>query len=257
MGRIRDIKNMWGVTGGENPQRADLWQLDMQDVVDGINDTPGLGTSILPSIPRYYTVSLDLPELKVRGEMVRRDSRPYTMPGHDEALDPVRIVFYIDDGFTGAASRPEDIPKSKIYSLLDTWRALVRAGRGALGSEQSITLNADYTIIFRFPITIYLLRGYDLQNSAGASQLALSQARDAMALFGPQFNATSSALGAASSSLGTLSAISGGLEIASAYRLENCWLSSFKIGQLSYEGSKSAVLDVVLHAENILQLTTA
>jgi len=254
---------MWGVTGGENPQRTDLWQVDLTDVLDGLNDQAGLEFLLKP-IPHYYAASVALPELRVKGEAIRRDSRAYMMPSWDEPLEPVKIIFYVDDGFNRAAVSSNDIPNSKIYRLLDSWRQVVRAGRGAVGSENEISLNADYTLAFRFPINVHLLRGYDLMQAtrqAGQAQALTGLSNSVQQTFGggllgQLLSPISVSASAAAGVLSDINSLTNFLEVASSYRLENCWLSGFRIGELTYEGSKALTLEASIYTENVLPVST-
>jgi hypothetical protein len=151
--RIVQQKNPWaaqaGAGGGLDPQRSDLWTVDFKQVSDGLSVV--LEQNV-PGIPTYFAQSLNFPEPKVRGEMYRRDSRPYNMPGFDEPLDPVRMTFILESPGPGTSSR--------IYRFLDNWRQVVRAGRGAMSAAgASITLDENYRIDYAFNINVFLLAG--------------------------------------------------------------------------------------------------
>jgi hypothetical protein len=134
---IAQQSNPWVVSapdgGGLDPQRTDLWGISMEQASKGLSTM--LGQAVL-DIPTYYAQSLVWPELKIKPDQIRRDSRPYNMPSFDEPLDPVRITFIMD-------AAPNS---SRIYWFLDRWRQVVRAGRGAMSNENTIPLNANYRI---------------------------------------------------------------------------------------------------------------
>lgn len=225
MARIRDVKdqrNTWGSAGDDAPnaQRADLWQVDLQSVVTGLNqqitDT-GVGLNFLPEFNRFLAQSVSLPELKVGSAEYRRDSRPFLMPVFDEPLGPFSIKFLMDS--------PTDSKSSKIYRLLDTWRAAVRAGRGGMGNEASMVLNSDYRIDFTFNIALTLLRGtVNLQAAATSDGVTPS----------PDL------------------AINNDLEVCGQYTLNDVWLSSFKVGDLTYTtGNQLVIIDAQFVAGNL------
>jgi len=222
---IKHFKNPWGVQGGPNIQRTDLWQVDFTAVIQGLNQhittdlslpslPEGLSGSLslprLPEIPRFYPAAITLPELKIKAEHVRRDSRIYPMPSWDEPLESIKMVFLVDDG--GAAHM------SSIYAILDVWRTVVRAGRGAVGAEREIYVNSRYQIAYGFPVYIYLAKGTDPPPSSQWDYNTIP-----------------------------------GFQLSGIYRLENTWLSSFRINNLTYERSGVLTIDAVFYADNIFQ----
>ncbi len=220
--RIVNQINPWGRAGegGEEPQRTDLWAVDLRLAVDGINQAlqGRIPQNPLAQVPSYFAQSVALPELMIKAEPVRRDSRSYNMPSWDEPLATTRIVFLVD-----AQTRYS----SRIYALLDRWRMLVRAGRGGVGAEPGITLNSNYRIDYAFSIMVGLLCGGSAQTQTGTLD-------EAVADF-----------------------LAGGwvdndLEYSGQYLLENAWLGSFKMGDLSYEGAKLATIDATFYADNVL-----
>ncbi len=269
MARIRsNILNRWGVSGGADPQRADLWQVDLSSVIAGVRTS---GAWCPESIPPYFAASISLPELKVKSEVYRRDSRAYQMPGYDEPLDAVRISFHLDDA-TLATRDQTVVSQSMVYRVLDLWRRMVRAGRGSMGAEPSIVLDDNYRVDYAFPIYVYLMRGYGLppesltQSSrirpgvstpnglvrvnVGDQDLMLrdtseetvtrAQVTESLADSGQLFN----------------SQMNQGLYISGILYLEWAWLSGFKLGELTYTGNNIATLEATIYCENILQATT-
>ena len=174
----------------------------------------------LALVPSYFAQSVSLPELAVKAEPVRRDSRAYNMPSWDEPLGTTRITFLVD-----AQTRFS----SRIYRLLDSWRMLARAGRGSVGTESSVILNPNYRINYAFTIMLSLLCG---GLSAAASAATLDEA--AADFLGGSFH------------------IDNDLQYSGQYLLENAWLGSFKMGDLSYEGAKSATIEATFYADNVL-----
>ena len=143
-------KNIWGSssTQGLDQQRDDLWFVDFKVVADSLNFT--LPTSWL------YVKSLKLPDLDVTGEVFKRDSRPYYLPGYDKPVDVVTMSFYYSIPQTGQIYPP-------FYHLLYKWRARVRAGRGAISgeSEEFISKSNNYgaSLPCRWDLPCRFLRG--------------------------------------------------------------------------------------------------
>lgn len=273
---IQNQRNPWGAQaglGGEEPQRSDLWVVDLTSVLRGI--TTALNVT-LPPIPAYFAQSVSIPELRVKADSYRRDSRPYNMPTWDEPLDPVKISFILDAALPGYASR--------IYNVLDRWRSLVRAGRGSMSKEAVPVLNNNYRIDFQFNVTVMLLRGgHAAINSALSQTDALAQSATPAPtrpnIFSLQPNNTSTAQkqaptdtqqvadqaiqaanqqAAANASTALLlanavqlSSVDNDLEYSGAYTLQNCWLGGFRISDLSYANAQISTVEATLYAEDV------
>jgi hypothetical protein len=237
--RIFEQKNVWGSQGGLNPQRADLWFVDFTQVLRGINaQLPNtdntmvvlpLATLVSPfyvttalaplgsRVEPYYVASVSLPSLGIKAEEIRRDSRPYMMPGFDDPLSEIKVVFILES--------PVSTKNSKIYQFLDTWRAFTRAGRGAMGNEKTVTLNSRFTVVFRFPVSITLLRG--------------------------NANPTIQTLAVANAQL----PVSNDVEDCGVWQLENMWLSRFRATDLDYsKGNEIVRIEATFYADNIRDL---
>jgi hypothetical protein len=269
MSRIRsNIRNGWGSAGGADAQRADLWQVDLSSVIAGVRRAGGWCPE---SIPPYFAASISLPELRVKPEVYRRDSRAYQMPSFDDPLDSVKIMFHLDDA-TLATRDQNVVAKSMIYRVMDLWRKVVRAGRGALGAEDSIPLNANYTIEYAYPIYVYLLRGYGLpptsftqtalaqkgQQTASGSIRASAGDRDLMFRDTNEVSATRTRVTESLSDRSELYSkqMEEGLYISGILYLEWAWLGGFKVGELAYNGNNIATLETTIYCENIFQSAT-
>lgn len=251
MPRVRNIKNEWGVQGGPNPQRSDLWQADLENVIRNLNRSDPYHPD-LQILPRYVPCAVSLPSMKVKPEVYWRDSRPYQMPSMDEPLDGVRISFIMDDG--------KNVAQSEVYRVLDSWRRLVRAGRGALGSERFLVLDQDYTLAFRFPIYLYLCRGHGPAPPASTVATESRFARPNTTTQNATFDATSALAPSAIQTRRLVEReeafrqqLTAGLELTNIFMLENAWLADFKISDMSYDQAKVLTIDGTFFAENILQ----
>lgn len=218
MARIRNIPNPWGKQPRTNLQRSDLWQVDLSAVAQGIRETLGY----CPEIPSYYSASVSLPELKVTSEPIRRDSRTYQMPAHDAPVEAARLVFRVDDG-QGGSSNDRSVGTSTICLVLDYWRRLVRAGRGAVGTEPEIRLNTNYRVDYAFPVYLYLLRGYGDESQTVIAPDGFKQA------------------------------LEGGLYISGIYVMENAWLSAYKLSDLNYDSTGHLTVEATICCENLLR----
>lgn len=252
--------NQWGKAGGENPQRNDLWQVDLGQVRYGLNANEDLSIATVPNIPRYYHASVVLPEMKINTETIKRDSRSYNMPSWDAALEPIRMTFVVDDGGKVLNSDSSEVAPSKIYTLLDAWRSVVRAGRGAVGNEPAMTLNAEYRIEYAFPVYIYLLKGQSLPWDSSHSQVQSTP--PGQKTFGSTFDGNGGPVW--SNALQTKQAANftqlvtdqAGLDVSGVLCLENAWLAGFKLGELNYERTATLMLEATIYADNILSCPT-
>ena len=212
---IEEQRNVWGSASpnGQDAQRSDLWVVDLRQVIDGINSVLSNTFEQLEPVGSFYAQSVALPTLQVKADQVRRDSRPYNMPTWDEPPGETRLTFILDARVNARHSR--------IYTLLDRWRMLVRAGRGQMGTEAGVNLDEHYRITYAFALPIKLLRG-SVPNVVIAN-IGWQPGND--------------------------------LELSGEYLLEKAWLSSFKMGDLSYEGSKTVMLEATIFAENFADKT--
>jgi hypothetical protein len=210
---IAQQSNPWVVSapdgGGLDPQRTDLWGINMKQASDGLSSM--LGQSVL-DIPTYYAQSLQWPELKIKADEFRRDSRPYNMPGFDEALDPVKITFIMD-------AAPNS---SRIYWFLDRWRQVLRAGRGAMSNENTIVLNSNYRIDYAFNLNVFLYHG-----SRGSITNVLDGQQE-----GPV-------------------TVDNDLQLVGSYTLVNAWLGGFKIGDVSHLDTRVQTIEATFYVEDI------
>lgn len=209
MARIVQQTNPWvtqaGGGGGLDPQRSDLWKIDLSQVSNGL--TRVLGRRV-PGIPTYFAQSMSLPEPRVKADTFRRDSRPYNMPSFDDPLDAVKINFILESPGPGESSI--------IYRFLDQWRQVIRAGRGGMSaSAPNIALDANYRIDYAFNINVFLLRG-----TSGAEITSTGPNND--------------------------------LEYSAVYTLVNAWLGSFKLADVSHEGTRVMTVEAQIYPEDIL-----
>jgi hypothetical protein len=272
---ISNQKNPWGTQraeGGLEPQRADLWIVDIDSAVRKIRRVLSLP---LPEIQYFYAQSVALPELVVRPDQFRRDSRPYNMPSFDEPLQPVRITFLVDN--------TDDEQSSDIYTVLDAWRTVVRAGRGAMSSERQVFLNENFRIDFAFNIYVMLVKGGHALIETTTAKAKTKSALTSQQPSGPLFsirrdpsalNQIPTPLNAGQASqqqtetqqqaalfqasvanqlsgLST-SAVQNDLQSASLYALENAWLSSFRINELNYASNQLLTIEAQFYADNIV-----
>lgn len=235
MGRIiEEQRNLWGAQGQEvEPQRADLWVVDFRQAITGLNQQIATLESsdlekLADTLEPFYATSVNLPVLATRAEDVNRDSRTYKMPGADEPLGEIKIVFLFDT--TTNAKR------SKVYALLETWRAFIRAGRGAMGNEASVTqLNEHFRIDYAFDIGLTLLRGSSNPTVNFSNQVSNVGNPSAS----PQFVIDAG--------------VTNDLEQTAIYLLENAWLGSYRITDLDYSrGNELVKIEATFYAENIL-----
>ena len=196
--------NPWGKT--IDAQRSDLWQVSFITAVSAIKACAGTAKTFsgLINIFEYEAQSVALPERRVKADPIRRDSRVYNMPGSDEPLDAIKMTFLLDSAASTSTS-------SNLLTILAAWRALVRAGRGAVSVEDGFTLNANYRIDYAFnvPVTLYqggAVDGYGTKND---------------------------------------------FDVSRVFVLQNCWLSGYKLLDLTYGDSKNVLVDATFYADDL------
>lgn len=255
MARVIDNQaNMWGRSYGAEAQRSDLWIVDFRDVLQLLSASILQGSAmskgvaepyIPPKLATYHAQSVTLPDLKVRAEAIRRDSRPYQTPSWDEALEAITFSFILDCWKAGK-SYAVDPYRSDIYQMLDVWRAVVRAGRGAMSGEYAITLDANYRIDYKADVRVNLMRGVAPQviTTGNAVPLTLGISRDNEAALAQVIEASGNT-------------IVNDLAWSMKFTLINCWLASFKLSDLNYEAAQVVKLTATLYADDIQQQTVA
>jgi len=211
-------KNLWGTSGGREPQRADLWIFDLapllapekavQQIISAKTNSP---LQIPATEAKVFCTSLDLPELKVNPDVTRRNSRPYNFPGADEPLGAITAKFIVDVGLVASTS--------EIYRLFDAWRAAVRYGRGSMSDEQMpVSLGPDYRVDYSFDLRVALCKGVKIYDDQVPSYNAMPQEQ---------------------------------LEESTVLYLVDTWLSSFKLDSLDMSQGKILTLSATMYADDI------
>jgi hypothetical protein len=268
MGRIiSQQRNTWGSAGNtDNPQRADLWVVDLQSVVRGLNAAivanPTFDIAQLVELPLYFAQSIALPELKVTPAEFGRDSNPHQMPLNDEATGMVRIVFYMDS--------PGNQARSKVYQLLDTWRTFVRAGRPTFGSENGIPLyttsdKVTYSTDHAFNISVQLLRGaskpeiIDVVNNISNEYYGnLDEfSRELASLPVEEREARMKQMLVNAGRTDEVGVIND-LEVCGHYQIQQAWLSSFRVSDLSYvNGGALTTIEANIYADYFIDMAAS
>jgi hypothetical protein len=262
MSRVVDVQvNPWGRWLGPEPQRSDLWIVDFSYVLtmlgknaknSAMQGNPDNGVPYTPpEWATYLAQSVTLPELKVAMEPIRRDSRPYPTPAWDQPLDAISMNFILDASAKGSAA-PNPY-RSDVYQMLDLWRASVRAGRGSMSSEYCLTLNSNYQLNYKSIVRVLLLRGgtpFPPPNGPSAADIVGLYANGLTP--GAINNMLVSMNGDVAQASGSPDP-QNDLQFAMQYDLVNCWLSGFKLSELSYEQSKVLTLQATFYADDIQQ----
>ncbi len=226
--------NPWGKI--RDPQRTDLWYADLDAALTGIAKqvTSADVYEQLGQLKPFEVASISIPELRVKAEPVRRDSRVYNMPSWDDPLDAVKIVFILGD-------------QSSLVRILDAWRAIVRAGRGGVSAESNFILNDDYRIDYAFDIQVFLVRGGTI------SEIVTAQPPLQRSLSPPVTNEDITALNAPPQAQPPLRVpYKPDFDISHVLVLKNCWLAGYKFGELAYDGAKIMTVEANFYAEDVL-----
>lgn len=270
---VENQTNLWGKQQGIEGQRSDLWLVDFRETLEGLHrvavtastaDTETSGSVnlqppmdfLLPKLATYYVHSVALPDLRVRSDAVRRDSRPYQMPTWDDPLDPIRMTFLLDCYKPGRETSPY---KSEVYCLMDAWRSVVRAGRGSLSSEYAIRLDNDYRIDYAFNVEVKLLRPGSPQltsvnpNFFGGQKTLAQRDQAYLGSGAGVYPGNTPYPSLAVPDALNYTVVQNDLQEALKLTLVKCWLSSFKVSDLSYEQAKLVQIEATLYAEDIQQ----
>ena len=264
--------NLWGRQAdsglGLEPQRTDLFFVDFASAQKNITLIAGLKGIAAPILPQYVR-SVTLPELRTKSDPIRRDSVAYNMPSWDDPLDPIKINFLLDTH--------EQDDTSDVIQFLDAWLAVTRAGRGSrVGGYYKpngwLTLNADYTIDFRFNINLYLLRGANLtvggfvnnntddpqfkayQARANAAYRNLKKAAGLVQQGQPVPDAApdnSDEVARTYASQSDGSVVAQDMVLHSIYVLRNAWLGAYKLSDFSHNESTLALVEATFYADSV------
>lgn len=234
MARINDWqKNPWGVT--LEAQRSDLWYVNLDSVVREFSAAGLFGADEVygnfnGGNTQFYALSVSLPEQKINSEIVRRDSRPYHMPSWDEPTGQIRMDFIHD---VSSVAHPGVGRQSEIVKLLTVWRAVTRAGRGAMSTEARYSMSPEYSLplsaanrasLHAFDIPIYLLAGAGVPGVSTETGVELSFDADVETL----------------------------MQNATQYTLKNAWLSAFQPSQLSYSAAGVMTVTASFYADDVV-----
>lgn len=274
MRKIKNQKNLWAARGGVDPQRNDLWVLDLSGAVKRINEVAFQTTFIAPiddrNFTHFYAQSVSLPSIDVKAKSVMRGSTPHNTPDYDEPLGAARVTFRMD-------SRQE-WQGSEIYRLLDGWKALVRAGREPRGAEYVVPLSPNFRMEYAFNVSVLLLRG----SSRPRIEMEVDAQRDigtgvsVKPAFKPNLRDNELFPGSTSEieaqllkgNLARFSNLSrselpkpvmvvNDLEVSAVYAMERAWLGGFKVSDLSYEGQAGIVtIEATIYMSNLLDMAT-
>lgn len=233
-------KNCWGTTTEEGlePQRNDLWLVDLSEVVKGLDKLRlfyKVGVSNAPVFLPQFVQSVTLPEQKIKAEVFRRDSVPFNLPSWDEPLDATKIVFLLDT--------QERVNQSVVLAIMKAWTLAVRAGRGNrtdgpyATTKNSVTLDATFRYDYAFSVRIALLRG-------GKGET--TEPNDAQMV---QMN-TPTKRTQGQQKARPLTQISR-LQYSGNWLLKDAWLGGWKMSDLNYTTSGLVTVEATLYAESL------
>lgn len=157
---VVNATNPWGVLGGLEAQRTDLWRLNLQNPIayfqtqaDELFASVNLAKEFLPSLDEawFYALRATLPVQKINSRRVIQGTVPRNLPAYFEAIDTVRVDFVHT---TAEAQTP-------LMTLLEIWRAFTRMGRvGGNDSEDTLLLpDATFKPTFKFDLGIQMING--------------------------------------------------------------------------------------------------
>jgi hypothetical protein len=143
-----------------------MWMLDFTNVVQGLRSVWQEPIDIGDDL-HYFAQKISLPPVQIDTMKVMVGSVPVSFPGMDAVMGDLRIDFLHEIPPPGGRQR------SRIYFLMNLWKACVRAGRTGLTLDNLITPlsppnNGTGSMVpqFKYDIGIKLLRGLGSQEAA-------------------------------------------------------------------------------------------
>lgn len=222
--------NPWAKVGGLEPQRADLWILNLEKVLAAVRANPQFSGLDLPDpdTTRYYARQVILPEVRMTEVESRTNSIPKMFPGYDEPIGGVRIDFLVDAWQATSNGKFPVQPQiqSRIYNLLNSWHQLARVGRQMRASTQDgfqLLLDENprsYATYFKFDAIIQLYSGL----IEDTTQLSTESSNS----------------------------IAEGVEPTSSFNLRKSWVSSIQIGNLDHATNGLLTVSATLVPEAIV-----
>lgn len=170
----------------------------------------------------FFAKSITLPDMAVQTDTFKRGSVNFLAPGWDTARGLIKCVFRYDS--------PSVVTYSQIFDVFDRWEARVRAGRDGYSSTTDLYIDdfSDFRVPFRWNVDLHFLRGLG---------------PDDMAKLVDQLE----------------SPLTGGLntlDIASSYRLVDCWLSSRTITELDQQENGPVEIQALIVSEDVVMLNS-
>ena len=222
--------NPWSKQGGLEPQRSDLWVVELEQVVNGVRNVPQFAGMTFPdpNTSKYYARQVIFPDISMAAVESKRHSVPIEYPGFDEPIGQVRIDFMVEAGQTKSDGSLFPQQNSRIWNLIRCWHQLARVGRVSRTSLEdgfSIPLQeiaTSYASSFKFDVNVNLFSGPDTAPDFG--------------IFGQTFKPTAGLLPTTSS------------------LLKRCWVKAYQIGNLDHEGNAFLKLTVTLVTESIVPI---
>ena len=210
--------NPWGryspTQSGYDPQRTDLWQLDLAQALNGVRSKVARAATIFSNskaeeiffaLPAssdmpFYARRVNLPSFKTNLSQVRRDNVPSQFPGYDDPPG-VMVVDFIHETVGSYASYRGSV----MWALFEAWRAVVRAGQQLSPESSALALSLNeakdpgttLAVTSAYNIGINLLSGF----VTAQSQTTAAQGAD--------------------------------LVVAASYQVINCWPTEVQPSQLS------------------------
>lgn len=246
---VNSLRNLWGVqsVAGANalePQRVDLFLVDFTNAVAELNAAAGIQLS--PVEPQFVK-SVSIPDLKIKAEVIAKNSIPVHFPSWDEPVEPAKISFLLD---TYSA---ED--KSAVLDMLDTWIALTRAGHGkkfggfGSGSQETgyFLLDSTFRTNCRFDIQVKFLRG-KLKSAQAAPVDLIPQVNGEVAASRLNEAATQHDI-FARYTVPNSSILEPDMEEHMRIVLRKAWCAGYKVSDLNYGDSQLVTVDAIFYPE--------
>jgi hypothetical protein len=225
---VLNATNPWGKIGGIEPQRSDLWTLDLEQALKSLRGSFGEQFSLPDAnTTKFYARSVTYPETKIAPYESKKHSVPLQYPGMDEPLGEIRVDFIIDAGQVDSSGTFIAQANSRILNLIRLWHEAARVGRPTRSPVESSvqawlgTQPLPISNLFKFDVIVRYFTGLITDNS---------------------LNTTDSDSGFGQDSLTPTTVV----------KLMRCWVASYQLNQLDHESQGLSKLTVAFIAEAIV-----
>lgn len=157
---VVSTKNPWGIPGGLEAQRADLWHLDFTPLIYLVQNPAGVSMtteySKLASLsegfdPNQYVIRVTPPDEMINGVSIMAGSSFRYLPAMDAPPGAMRVDFYHE-------AIPQ-LEQSAAYCMLAAWQRLASAGQQTEAGTYLYLIDGASKPSYRVDLPLIYLQG--------------------------------------------------------------------------------------------------